>query len=68
MIEEVVKAEDGVLVNPTWDRSAVRIGVDDAVEVGAQREGDGAIGTVGDGDGVGTEVVIDTVPVGEGDG
>ena len=68
MIEEVVETEDGVLVNPTWDRSAVRIGVDDAVEVGARREGDGAVGTVGDGDGVGTEAVIDTVPVGEEDG
>lgn len=68
-MEEVVETEDGVLVNPTWDRSAVRIGVDDTVEVGARREGEGAVGAVGDGDGVGdTEAVIDTVPAGDGDG
>ena len=35
VIEEVVEMEDGVLVNPACDRSAVRIGVDGAVEVGA---------------------------------
>ena len=39
------------------------------MESGGRREGKGAIGTVGGGDEVGdTEAVIDTVPVGDGDG
>jgi hypothetical protein len=69
VIEEVVETEDGVLVKPTWVLSAVRMGVDTVVEDGARREGEGAVGTVGDRDGVGdTEAVIDTVPVGDVDG
>jgi hypothetical protein len=68
-IEEVVETEDGVLVNPTRDRSAVMMGVDSVVEVGARREGEGAVGTVGDRDGVGdSEAVVDTVPVSGVDG
>jgi hypothetical protein len=68
-IEEVVETEDGVIVNPTWDRSAVIMGVDSVVEDGARREGEGAVGTVGDPDGVGdSEAVIETVPVSDVDG
>jgi hypothetical protein len=68
-IEEVVETEDGVLLKPTWVRSAVRMGVDSGVEDGTRREGEGAVRTVGDRDRVGdSEAVIDTVPVSDVDG
>ncbi|KAH8991803.1 hypothetical protein EDB86DRAFT_2830706 [Lactarius hatsudake] len=78
-MEDAVKTEDGVLVNATWDRCGVSMGVGTVIEYGARREGEG---TVGDsvtwmvlpmqrlsdgGDSAEAETDIDTVGVREGE-
>ncbi|KAH8977390.1 hypothetical protein EDB92DRAFT_1822377 [Lactarius akahatsu] len=78
-MEDAVETEDGVLVNATWDRCGVSMGVGTVVEYGARREGEG---TVGDsvtwmvlpmqrlsdgGDSAEAETDIDTVGVREGE-
>jgi hypothetical protein len=64
-IEEAVETLDGVLVRATTDGSAVSMGDDAVVGLGAPREGEGTVGgPVGDKDGVG-DAEIDTVGVTE---
>ncbi|KAH9003225.1 hypothetical protein EDB83DRAFT_2324387 [Lactarius deliciosus] len=43
-MEDAVETEDGVLVNATWDRCGVSMGVETVVEYGARREGEGTVG------------------------
>ncbi|KAH9051129.1 hypothetical protein EDB83DRAFT_2316902 [Lactarius deliciosus] len=73
-MEDAVETEDGVLVNATWDRCGVSMGVETVVEYGARREGEGTVGdsvtwmSVGDGgDSAEAETDIDTVGVREGE-
>ncbi|KAH8985731.1 hypothetical protein EDB86DRAFT_2832954 [Lactarius hatsudake] len=43
-MEDAVETKDGVLVNATWDRCGVSMGVETVVEYGARREGEGTVG------------------------
>ncbi|KAH8981554.1 hypothetical protein EDB83DRAFT_2326722 [Lactarius deliciosus] len=72
-MEDAVETKDGVLVNATWDRCGVSMGVETVVEYGARREGEGTVGdsvtwmSVGDGgDSAEAETDINTVGVREG--